>query len=173
MEAVEELNKLFGDGDGIVFMNNLGLSVGDMTQFRSGLRKNGVKVKVAKNTLIKRALEESGVEVDDNIQNVLVGPTMIAFGLEDAVSPAKGVVDFLKDNEGKLEIKGGLLEQKFLDTAGVDQLSKLPSREELIAQLLGSLNAPAQNFCYALNAAVSQFAWALSAYERKLQEEGG
>lgn len=173
VKAVEELEKLFGKGDGIVLMNNKGLSVAQATQLRTMMRENKVAVKIAKNTLIKIALKNTGYDVGDDLDKLLKGPTMIAVGLEDPVSPAKGVTQFLKDNEEKLEIKGGLLEKKLLDVSKVEALAKLPGREELIGMLLGSMLAPAQNLCYALNASVSQFAWALSAYQRKLEEEGG
>jgi len=179
IEAVTELEKLFKQGDGIVFMNNKGLSVEQSQALRRSLRERKVAVKIAKNTLLRVALANSGYDIDavhdekiGSIRSQLVGPTMVAVGLEDPVSPAKGIMEFLKDHEEKLEVKGGILEKKALDTNGVVALSKLPGREELIAKLLGSLNAPAQNFAYALNAGLSQFAWALSAYQRKLEESG-
>lgn len=174
VRAVEELTGLLKDGDGIVFMNNNGLSLAQATAFRTQLRANNVAVKVAKNTLIKIALK--GADIDPSIiEDKLVGPTMIAIGLEDPISPAKCVMKFLKDNEeARLEVKGGILksDEKALDANGVEQLSKLPGREEMIAMLLGSLNAPAQNMVYALNASVSQFAWALSAHQRNLEAQG-
>jgi large subunit ribosomal protein L10 len=170
--AVEELERLFAQGDGIVLMNNKGLTLGEATALRAQMRANKVAVKVAKNTLIRLALRNTGYDTAE-VEKALVGPTILAIGLADPVSPAKGVTEFLKTYEEKLEIKGGLLEKKFLDRAKVEALAKLPGREQLIAQMLGSLQAPAQNLCYALNACVTQFAWALSAYQRKLEEGQG
>lgn len=170
-EAVDELEKLFGSGDGIVLMNNKGLTVAEISELRKRMRESKVAVKVAKNTLIKLALKNTGYELD-GLQDKLVGPTLIAVGLEDPVTPAKLAVGFLKDHEERLEIKGGILEKKVLDARRVVELSKLPGREELIARMLGSLQAPVQNMAYALNAAVSQFAWALNAHQKKLEEGG-
>lgn len=170
-KAVGQLEKLFAKAQSLVFFDNKGLSMKDVTILRSDLRKQKVAVKMAKNTLIKIALKNSGLDAS-SVEKYLVGPTMVAVGLEDAVAPAKALVAFLKDKEEpKLSIKAGLLDGKALDAAGVDALSKVPSKEEMIARMLGSLNAPAQNFAYALNAGVSQFAWALSAYQRKLEGE--
>lgn len=179
VEAIGELERLFREGDGIVLLNNKGLTVEESQKLRRSLREKGVAVKIAKNTLVRMALANTGHDLDaaespkaGSIRDKLVGPTVVAVGLEDPISPAKGVMDFLKDHEGKLEVKGGILEKKVLDTDAVIALSKLPGREELIAKLLGSLQAPAQNMAYALNAAVSQFAWALSAHQRNLEQSG-
>ena len=176
--AIDELQSLFTGGQGIVLMDNKGLSVEESSNFRRQLRGKNVAVKIAKNTLIGIALKNAGYDIDAvdetakaAIKDKLVGPTIVAVGLEDPVSPAKGIMEFLKDNEDKVEIKGGLLEGRLINKESVLELSKLPGREEMISMLLGSLNAPAQNLCYAMNACVSQFAWALAAHQRKLEEE--
>ncbi|MGF1573237.1 MAG: 50S ribosomal protein L10 [Sumerlaeia bacterium] len=173
LATVNELKSLFEVGDGIVFMNNNGITLKQATAFRKQLRDKKVAVKVAKNTLIKIALKESGIEIGD-FESKFVGPTVVAVGLEDPITPAKSILNYLKDNETvPLEVKGGILksEGKILDAAGVEQLSKLPGREEMIAMLLGSLNAPAQNLCYAMNNSVAKFAWALQALTTKLEAE--
>jgi large subunit ribosomal protein L10 len=178
VEAVSELEKLFSSGDGIVLLNNNGLTLGQMTALRRRLRNKGVAVKVAKNTLLKRALASTGYDTEGladrdkrTLDGVLSGPTLIAVGLEDPVTPAKEVQGFMKENEeARLEIKGGLLEKKLLTAAQVDELAKLPGREELIARMLGSMNAPAQNTAGVLYACVAQFGYALAAYQRKLEE---
>lgn len=169
--TVTELKALFEKGDGFVFLNNNGMTLKQATAFRKELRGNKVAVKVAKNTLMKIALKECGVSLE-GIESKFAGPTVVAVGLEDPISPAKSVLKYLKDNElVPLEVKGGILksEGKVLDAKGVEQLSKLPGREEMISMLLGSLSAPAQNFCYALNNSVAKFAWALSALQTKLE----
>jgi len=171
--AVAELKDMFEKGDGIVFMDNHGLTLAQATVFRQQLRGQNVAVKVEKNTLLKRAFQDAGID-PEKFSDKLTGPTMVAVGLEDPISPAKGIAKFLKENEGaRLEIKGGILksESEPLDVSGVDKLSKLPGREEMIALLLGSLNAPTQNMCYALNASVSHMGYALAALQRKLEEE--
>jgi large subunit ribosomal protein L10 len=180
IEAVSELEALFGTGDGIVLMNNHGLTLSQMTAFRRQLRNKGVAVKVAKNTLLKRALASSGYDTEGmadrdkrTLVNALTGPTLIAVGLEDPVTPAKEVQGYLKANEdARLEVKGGLLEKKLMTASEMEALAKLPGREELIARMLGSMNAPAQNLAGVLYACVAQFGYALAAHQRKLEESG-
>ena len=172
--TINELKTLFERGDGFVFLNNKGMTLKQATAFRKELRGKKVAVKVAKNTLIKLALKEAGVNIDA-FGKTLVGPTVVAVGLEDPITPAKTILGYLKSNEAlPLEVKGGLLrsEGKALDVAGVEALSKLPGREEMISMLLGSLQAPAQNLCYAMNNSVAKFAWALAALKDKLENEG-
>lgn len=178
LEAVSKLEELFSTGDGIVLMNNHGLTLGQMTALRRRLRNKGVAVKVAKNTLLKRALASSGYDTAGlsdrdkrTLEAALTGPTIIAIGLEDPVTPAKEVEGFLKENEeARLEVKGGLLEKKLLTAAQMGELAKMPGREELIARMLGSMNAPAQNTAGVLYACVAQFGYALAAHQRKLEE---
>jgi large subunit ribosomal protein L10 len=172
--TINELKTLFESGDGFVFLNNKGMTLKQATAFRKELRGKKVAVKVAKNTLIKLALKEAGVNIDA-FGKTLIGPTVVAVGLEDPITPAKTILGYLKSNETlPLEVKGGLLrsEGKALDVAGVEALSKLPGREEMISMLLGSLQAPAQNLCYAMNNSVAKFAWALAALKDKLENEG-
>ena len=169
----EALEKMFSTGDGAVFFDNNGLTVQQVTKLRASLRQSNCAVKVAKNTLISRALEATGRD-PKAFASLLKGPTVAAIGLEDPVSAAKGIKAFLKSIEGDekqpLVIKGGMLEGKVLSAADVDRLAAMPGREEMISMFLGSLQAPAQNLAYALNATVSQFAWALNAYKTKLEE---
>lgn len=169
----DRLETLFRDGDGVVFFDNNGLTVAQVTELRTKMRERKVAVKVAKNTMIRRALEATGGNAAD-FADLLKGPTVVAVGLEDPISAAKGLKEYLKafEKEEKvpLAVKGGMLEGKRIDAKGVEALATMPGREEMIAMLLGSLNAPAQNLCYALNASVSQFAWALNAYKAKLEE---
>jgi large subunit ribosomal protein L10 len=169
----EALEKMFSTGDGAVFFDNHGLTVQQVTKLRASLRQSNCAVKVAKNTLIGRALEATGHD-PKAFEALLKGPTVVAIGLEDPVSAAKGIKEFMKSLDAAekqpMAIKGGMLEGKVLDAAGVDRLAAMPGREEMISMLLGSLQAPAQNMAYALNASVSQFAWALNAYKTKLEE---
>lgn len=179
--AISELETLVKDGGGIVLMNNLGLSMAKMTELRKKLRDKRVAVKVAKNTLLRQALKNAGYDTDNlvdkskkSLLDQLTGQTMIAVGLDDPVTPAKEIVAYLKaEEEAKLEIKGGLLDRKMLTTAEVNALAKLPGKNELIARLLGSLNAPAQNMASVLYQSVAKFGYALSAYEKKLREQQG
>lgn len=168
--AVAELETLFKGGDGLVFFDNNGLTVKQVSTLRRQLRENNVAVKVAKNTLIRIALKNVGRETK-GLEAKLHGPTVVAIGMADPISPAKGLMKFVKENEdAKLSIKGGLIGKDLLDVSGVERLSQLPGKEELLSRLLGSMMAPAQNMACAMNNAVAKFAWALQAYQTKLQE---
>lgn len=169
--VVKELTKVLAKGQGFVLCDNKGLTVADATVLRSKLREGKVALHVVKNTLLNLSLQKNGVDTKE-LKSLLKGTTMVAVGLEDPVTPAKLLVEFAKGND-KLKIKGGYLDGKVLNQAGVDQLSKLPSREQLIQRLLGSLNAPAQNLVYALNAVVSKPVYLLEAIRVQKEKAEG
>jgi len=137
-ELVTALNKVFSDSGVIVVAHYSGLSVSEMTDFRSRAREAGAQVKVAKNRLAKLALE--GTEVS-GIADLFAGPTCITYS-EDPVAAPKAAVNFAKDNE-KLVILGGTMGVTALDLNGVKSLASLPSLDELRGKLVGLLQAPA------------------------------
>jgi len=116
-----------------------GLTVKQVQQLRRAVRRAGGEYKVAKNTFIRRAVQDTAYT---RLNDLLEGPTGVVFGYDDPVAVTKVLVRFAEENE-KLSIKGGVLAEKFLQPAEVAQLAKLPSREVLLAQLLGLLQAPA------------------------------
>jgi large subunit ribosomal protein L10 len=169
--AVAEVVTALKAGQGFILLNNKGLTLGQATNLRARARDAKVYIKVVKNTLLRRALDQVGVD-SDSLKHLLKRETVLAIGLEDPVTPAKLLTQFVseKDND-KLEIKGGYLDGKVLDATEVDQLSKLPGRDELLGRLLGSISAPAQNFVYALNAVVSKPVYLLDAIKRQKEEQ--
>ncbi|MDI3257807.1 MAG: 50S ribosomal protein L10 [Kyrpidia sp.] len=146
VQAVEELAAKLREAKAAIVTDYRGLNVAEMTELRKRLREAGVDYKVVKNTLTRRATRAAQAEVLDQH---LVGPTAIAFGFEDVVVPAKILSEFAKDHKA-LEIKGGLVEGRLVDAAGVDALAKLPPREGLLSMLLSVLQAPMRNFAYAV-----------------------
>ncbi len=117
------------------------LTVAEETELRREFRKSGVEYTVVKNTLARKALEQlSGY---DRIFDRLVGPTGIAFSYDDPAAPARVIKKF-SDKTGKFKLKAAVLEKHVYDASSLDQLSSLPSREEIIAAVLGSLQSPAQ-----------------------------
>lgn len=158
-------------GSGFLLLENHGMSLAQATAVRKTMRENKIHFRVVKNTLLRLALQRMEIEPEP-LDHLLVGPTIVAVGLEDPVTPAKVLVEHCKDNE-KLVIKGGYLDGNVMDPAGVEQLSKLPGREELLTRLLSSLQSPIQNLVYALNDGVSKPVYVLDALRRKLEEEGG
>lgn len=125
-----------------------GLNVSQVTELRKQLREAGVEFQVLKNTLVRRAT--AAAELSE-LDEVLTGPTAIAFGAEDAVAPAKILSDFAKKNEA-LKIKGGVVEGRVVGVDQIKALADLPSREGLLSMLLSVLQAPVRNFALAVKA---------------------
>ena len=127
---------------GVVLVDHRGLTVEQDTVLRKSLREAGVTYKVYKNTLVKRAIE--GTEFE-SLKDLLEGPSAIAISKSEATTPASIICKFAKTND-KLEVKGGVVEGAFYDAKGVEVLSTIPSREELLAKFLGSIQSPITNF---------------------------
>jgi len=136
--VVKELTDKFSSAKSLVITDYLGLNVAEMTELRSKLREAGVEFKVVKNTLATIAAND--VEMEE-MTDYFSGPTAIAFGEDDAVSPAKVLVEFAKDHE-VLEIKAGLLNGEIISKEKVESLAEIPSREELLAKAFASMKAP-------------------------------
>ncbi len=159
-QEVQEIKKLFDSSESAVVVSYGGISVEEITALRAKFREANVTYKVLKNTLVKRAVEDLNMP---EFEEKLEGPSAFAFG--DAVSPAKVIAEFLKDKEnaGKMEIKGGIVEGRYIDEKGIMALSKLPTREELLAKMLGSMNAPVSNLVGVLSATLRSLLYALNA----------
>jgi len=136
--VVKELTDKFSSAKSLVITDYLGLNVAEMTELRSKLREAGVEFKVVKNTLATIAAND--VEMEE-MTEYFSGPTAIAFGEDDAVSPAKVLVEFAKDHE-VLEVKAGLLNGEIISKEKVESLAEIPSREELLAKAFASMKAP-------------------------------
>ncbi|MFW5984654.1 MAG: 50S ribosomal protein L10 [Halanaerobiaceae bacterium] len=136
--AVEELNEKFNQAKSLVFTDYLGLDVAQMTELRAKLRESGVDFKVIKNTLAKIAARDAELE---DITEYFSGPTAVAFGMEDVVSPARVLVDFAEENE-MLEIKAGYLNGEVIEENKVKSLADIPSKEVLLSKVLAGMQSP-------------------------------
>jgi len=136
-----------------------GLDVDQANDLRNKLREAGVEYRVVKNTLLRLASKDTESACLDEY---LSGPTSIALVNDDPVAPAKALVEFAKKNEA-FELKAGMLDGKLLAIADIKALAELPSREELLAKMLGSMSAPASNFVGVLAAVPRTFVQVLSA----------
>ena len=165
---VNDLTEKLSGCQSIILTDFKGMSVGQVTDLRVKLREQSVDMRVVKNRLLKRAL--SGAKFDA-LDNLLKGNTAVAFGVDDPVAPAKVLIKYAKDNE-KLVIKGGLLEGKALDVAGVENLSKMPGRKELLSIMAGDLKQPATKMASVCQAALLKIPYAMQALSRKLEEAG-
>lgn len=167
-QTVAELTELLKGSQAGVLVDYRGLTVEEDTNLRNELRKVGVKYAVVKNTLLRFAAKEVGL---DGLDGYSHGPTAIATSDSDAVSPAKAICAFAKKNE-KFEIKAGFVEGKVADIKEVKALSELPSKEELIAKIMCSLNSPASGIANVTQANIRAIAIALNAIVEKKQAAG-
>lgn len=140
--AVQELVDGLKNAKSAVFANFQGLKVSESEELRQLCREQGVTYVASKKTLLKRALAELGHEVDTK---TFEGGPAVMLGIEDEVTPAQIIAKFAKDHE-LVTIFGGTLEGKYIEPAMVNDLSKLPSKDELLAKMVGSLNAPVSGF---------------------------
>ena len=145
---VEMIKENLEKAQSVVFVDYRGLTVEEDTALRKKLREAGVEYKVLKNTLIKRAADELSITGLDEHLN---GPTAVAFSYDDLVAPAKVVKTFM-DKSKKLTIKCGVCDGDFLDENGVKALADLPSKEVLIAKIMGSMMSAVSKFVYVVEA---------------------
>lgn len=162
-QVVEEIKEKIEKSQSVVLVDYRGLNVDEVTQLRRKFREAGVDYKVYKNTLMKFAFKDTGYE---DFNKYLTGPNAIAFGFDDPVSPAKVTNDFAKDND-KLEVKAGIVDGKIVELDEIKRLADLPSREVLIAQALGGLNAPIAGFANVLQGTIRNLVYALNAVKEK------
>ena len=132
----------------IVVVDSRGLTVDQDTVLRRNLRESGVEFKVIKNSILSRAAEEAGLE---DLKELFVGPSAVAFSNEDVIAPAKILNDFSKNAEA-LEIKGGAIEGAVASKEEIIALATLPNREGLLSMLLSVLQAPVRNVALAVKA---------------------
>jgi large subunit ribosomal protein L10 len=149
--VIAEVTQLAAQAQTLVMAEYRGIAVADMTKLRSEARKQGVNLSVLKNTLARRAVAGTSFEV---VANQMTGPLIYGFSV-DAVAAAKVVADFAKTND-KLVIRGGAISGKVLDVNGVKQLSVIPSKEVLLAQLCGLLMSPISRAAVVLGALAAQ-----------------
>ena len=144
---INEISEAIKDAGSIVVVDYRGLTVEQDTILRKRLREEKVNYKVYKNTFITSAIK--GTEFEQ-LGEFLEGPTAIAISKEDATAPARVLAKFAKE-ASKLEIKGGVVEGNLYDAAGIAKVATIPSRDELISKLLGSLQSPITNFARCMN----------------------
>lgn len=147
-KQMEEVAQGLKEASTVVVVDYLGLNVAEVTDLRKQLRDNGVKMEVVKNTILRRAAAEAGIE---GLDEFFTGPTAIIYS-DDVVNPAKITVDFAKDVE-ILEIKGGLVEGQVADLDTIKAVAAMPSREDLLSMLLSVLQAPMRNTASVLSQA--------------------
>jgi large subunit ribosomal protein L10 len=166
---VDSLKGKLTSAKGAVFVGFTGLTVADVTKLRRKFLAANVEYNVVKNTLTRIAAQEAGLE---GVAEFLEGPTALAFSAEDPVAPAKVLKEFIKETKTEaLQIKVGVVEGKVIDAAGVDELASLPSREELIAKLLGSMQAPISGTVNVLQGTIRNMVYVLDAIREQKEQQ--
>ncbi len=152
---IDELRTILAETKGAVLTEYRGLTVADITKLRRKLLEQNAEYHIVKNTLFKIALGDS---LTPELDTLLAGPTAIAFFKDDISAPTKTVLDFVRDSKKpEVKVKGGYYEGKTYSPEQVVSISKLPSREQLVASVVGSINAPLSEFVGTLDGIVGTF----------------
>ena len=162
-EKIESYKKQFEKAKVAVVADYRGLTVEEITKLRRELQKQEADLTVTKNTLCKVASKGTTFEP---IESLLKGPTAVAFGFGDEVNAAKVLANFIKETK-KCEITGAVLDGKVLSANEAKQLANLPSKEELYAKILGSINSPASGIVYTINGVMSALVRAINAVKNQ------
>lgn len=162
---VTELSEELQNAKGTVFTTYEGLTVHELEDLRGKLREEGARLLVAKKTLLEKALEKAGLKADESVRE-FEGAVGVAIGKEDEVAPAKVVNTFAKDHK-QVVFYGGFLEGDYISADRVKALALLPSREELLAKVVGSLNAPMSGLVNVFQGNMRGLVFALKAIQDK------
>ena len=163
IEVAQSIKEKIQNAKSVVFVKFNGLTVAEDTELRREFRKNNVEYKVYKNTLIRYAFHDMGITDFDEDLN---GPTSVAFGA-DETGAAKVIIDAVKKYENKVSVKSAFVDGGKVDAEGVKALASMPSKEQLIAKMLGSMQAPLSNFVGVLSAMPRSLVIALNAVAEK------
>lgn len=163
LEKVEELKGLLQEAKSIILNDFTGLNVEDISELRKLCRENAIIYRVVKNTLAKRSIKELGL---DELEPLFEGPTAIAVSTEDEVAPAQVLKKFADDYELP-RFKGGYVAGRVFNAEEVERLAKLPSRDVLLAQVVGAVQAPLRGLLHCLDASLRDLALVLNAIAEK------
>jgi len=163
-QIIAEVKDKISRAKGMYFADFSGITVEEITELRRDFRKSNIDYRVVKNTLARKALET--VSGYDKVIPKLIGHTGIAFGYDDPVAPAKIIKKF-RDKYNKFNVKVCVVEQQVFDGTQLDEIAKLPSRKELIASILGSVQAPISGIVGAINGVMRELVYVIDAIEKK------
>ena len=165
-ELIEEYRELVRNSGALVFTNYRGTSVKQINSLRGKMKETGANYVVTKNTLLRVALEQEGRTAPTEL---LAGPNAVVFTSEDIAKSVTALKDWIKAAK-MVEITGALLENSALDAASAEKLSDLPTKEQVLSSILGTLNAPAGSLVRVLNAPLSSLVRVINAHVEKEQE---
>lgn len=170
-EEIKMLTEWFTNSQVAICADYRGMTVAQLSSLRRNIRAAGGKTRVVKNTLARRSAREAlkgrTPTAVDNFVDQLSGPTLVVYSFSDPVAPTKVLAKIAKDVEA-FRVKGAFLDGQFLDDQGVEQLSNMPGREEVLSQLLRLMNTPATSLVRLLAAPATQVVRVVDAYREKL-----
>ena len=167
VEIVEELSKKISEAKSVFLTDFTGLNVQEISELRRSLKGASVEYQVVKNTLARLSVKSAGY---DDLLEFLDGPTALAFGTDDPAAPARIMKEFRKSNE-KLKFKACLFDGVLLGVDRIDEIANLPTKEVLLARLLGSLNSPLTNLVCSLNGILTQLVTVIDAVKKQTEEK--
>jgi large subunit ribosomal protein L10 len=167
IEQVEELAELFNNSDTIIMADYKGSSVADLSSLRKALSESSAKFKIAKNTLAKLAAEKTEKK---SLANEINGPLGFILSNEDPSKLTKILFEYTKNNEIEFNITKGFIDNQIVDESTLVKLSKLPTKEVLLAKIMGSMNSPITNLVFVLNGTVQALATVLQRHVEKAEE---
>ena len=163
-QTVAELAEKMSRMQMLLIADYRGLSVAELTQLRSAVRAKGGEIVIAKNTLTRLAARESG---NAQIEDLLKGPTALTFSYDDVPGVAKAVDDYFKAAKKDIKIKGGLVGSSVIAAGDLERVSKMATRQDSIAKVLGGVNAPASRIVGAINSVMRNIAYVLQAHSEQ------
>jgi large subunit ribosomal protein L10 len=163
-EIISEVKEMINNSSAIYLTDYSGITVADISTIRNEFRKEGVRYKVIKNTLFKRALEEAGKY--DKLAEHLVGMTGYAFASNNPVAPAK-IIKKYNDASQKLSLKACYIENEYYDGKRLNEIASLPSKNDIIAGIVGSLSSPASGIVGTINAVISNLVSVIDQISKK------
>ncbi|MFQ5482350.1 MAG: 50S ribosomal protein L10 [Nitrospinaceae bacterium] len=170
-EAIDELSRVFAAAKSGILADYQGIKAQELTRLRRHLKERSLDFRVIKNTLAQKAAKDTPFE---SMEAQFKGPVSLLVSYEDIVAPAKALADFAKSGAEKSpKVLCGIIEGKAVSAEGVKALATLPSKEQLIAQLLSVMQGPTRNFVGVLSGVTRQFVGVLQAIKDKKEEEGG
>jgi large subunit ribosomal protein L10 len=171
VKVVEEFTEFMDSSQAVYVADYQGLDVGQISELRAAFRAEGVKMRVAKNTLVRRAMEASGAA---ELASVLSGPNAFVFGFDDPVVPARIIREFKK--KAKVEkpaVRGFIMDGQFLPGEEFDAISELPGKDELVARVVGSIQAPLSELVYTFSGILRELVGTVEALADKRKAEAG
>lgn len=161
LEAVAKLTSNISDAKSVVFVDYTGMDMKSQQGLMNSLKENNSQMVVAKNTLIKIAAKSANLPEEAISDSVLSGQTAMVIGKEDPISPLQIIAKYIKDND-KPKWKAGVIEGSYQDAVSLDRISKLPGKDQLVAQVIGSISGPLYGLVGTLNGNISKLVYILS-----------